>query len=295
MKKTPLFRVAIDSGPGGIQREVSQQNRERDTSTSSGLSRSPFNHPGIRDWCFERAERIDELVDPAPFGSGPFEEEDFATFLSQHNIESLAISDETDLLVVGREAWSRDTLDWLLKMRSGETLRVYSQEMYLTYWLTGNDPLKAPLQVIEAFRQGHPALEYISEGWPDWPSTRVPEESSGDLSNEEWWDCGLLTKMGYRAGSKAPPRSERRAILRRILEDPKLPEFNSPVYIAKWGKARSAVRLRKLANSIATFCRNGKRRRTNPPKKAIAHWEEDLAWLNKEFYSGRFAFEWPGT
>ena len=188
-------------------------------------------------------------------------------------------------------------LDGFLQVWEGEELRVYSQEMYLIYWAKGFDPYEAPREVLDAFIKGHPALEYfdkaldrINTDWR-WPTTVVPEKSSGDLK-DNWHEEGLLKHMGYRVGSKGRPRVERREILRNVFFHRDLPFVNSGEYMAEWGPPESTERLMKLANSIAAFCRNGKRK-SKPPRFAIADWEEDLAWLRREFYGG--GFEWPGT
>lgn len=254
---------------------------------------SPFNHPVIRDWFFETAEVPGDLMTPATTGSGPFAESEFDDFLRSHGVEPQQIGSNTDLLVIGRECWDSYVLDVLLKSRQGKRLRIYSQEMYLLYWETHDDPLEAPEDVVEAFRQGHPALEYISEGWSGWVSTFVPEEGSGNLA-PEWPQIGLLKHMGYRVGSNGRPATQRRTILRRVFEEETLPNVESPEYMEGWGKAASGRRLWKMANSIAAFCRNNKRKR-NPSEQSIAEWEEDLEWLRKEFYTGRFGFEWPTT
>ena len=60
------------------------------------------------------------------------------------------------------------------------------------------------------------------------------------------------------------------------------------------GRPRSSVRLKKMAESIATFCRNGKRR-ARSMELAVVEWEQDLEWLRVTYYVGRFRFEWPST
>jgi hypothetical protein len=119
----------------------------------------------------------------------------------------------------------------------------------------------------------------------------VPGDSSGELE-AEWPQVGLLKHMGYKVGSSGLPPHQRREILRTAFETNNLPKVESPEYMRQWGEAASANRLLKIANSIAAFCRNNKRKR-NPSQEAISDWEGDLQWLRKEFYTGRFSFEWP--
>ena len=252
---------------------------------------SPFNNPSIRSWCFSRIEVSEALLTPATIGSGPFEERAFDMFLHRNKITPCQIDEDTDLLVIGREDWHCFSFRMFLIKRQGNMPRIYSQEMYLTYWATGCDPLEAPEDVIDAFVEGHPALEYLGQCQEQWVSTTVYEESSGNLEGD-WPTIGLLKYMGYEVGMKGAPERTRREILRKVFIAEDLPSVNSQEYMSEWGEAESTQRLMKIANSIATFCRNNKRW-SKPSKKSIAEWESDLAWLRKEIYGG--GFEWPGT
>jgi hypothetical protein len=63
--------------------------------------------------------------------------------------------------------------------------------------------------------------------------------------------------------------------------------------MAEWGEPKSINRLKKLADSLATFARNARRRRSSDMDHAIAEWEEDLKYLKDTYYTGRFRFDWP--
>ena len=54
-------------------------------------------------------------------------------------------------------------------------------------------------------------------------------------------------------------------------------------------------RLRRLANEIARFARNAKRKRSANMESAIADWEDDLHYLYRQYYVGKFGFGWPTT
>jgi hypothetical protein len=66
-------------------------------------------------------------------------------------------------------------------------------------------------------------------------------------------------------------------------------------YVAEWGGAASATRLKKISYSIAAFCRNAKRRKNASMIESIRAWENDLSWLKMHYYDGRFdcSFTWP--
>ena len=63
----------------------------------------------------------------------------------------------------------------------------------------------------------------------------------------------------------------------------------------EWGMPYSPKRLQKMANSIASFARNAKRRHDTKMDNAISEWETDLRFLYEKFYVGRFGFGWPST
>ena len=95
----------------------------------------------------------------------------------------------------------------------------------------------------------------------------------------------MLAAVGYRVGQSGVPAHQRRAILRSLVDRPyrKLPRVSG---IRDWGAAKTEARMTKLVHCLASFAANA-RRRMNPPRSAIADWENDLEWLRTE-YSGRF-------
>ena len=61
------------------------------------------------------------------------------------------------------------------------------------------------------------------------------------------------------------------------------------------GAPGTAERLEKLADTLASFARNAKRRATRSYAKAIDDWEGDLALLHEEYYGNMFHFWWAST
>lgn len=152
----------------------------------------------------------------------------------------------------------------------------------------------------------HKLLDAIGREWrrrargcdPDeyfkWPTTDAPGGGSG-LSTQGWPTDGLLTFLGYHVGrTNGLEPSLRRSILVQIFQS-SLPPFHSPDYMAQWAQPRSAMRLKKLADSIASFARNCKRRHNPLLDEAVSDWENDLGFLFDEFYVGYFHFAWPST
>jgi len=247
-----------------------------------------------RDWLCQNADASSlGLKYVATSGSGPFQEGEFDDFLRRLQIEPRGIAAGTRVLVVGRRDWSENSLKNLIRQRSGQRLWVYSQEMLIAYLATGIDPLTASEDVVERFGRGHPALVYLSEiaGF-DWPTTVISGGGGSEL-DANWLEKGFLKFVGYTVGRSGGTEEERREALAKAYRATRLPAFFPAEYRSEWGSRRSSVRLSKMANSIATFCKHAKRRPRT--EIAVAEWEEDLDWLKVTYYDGRYSFEWPST
>jgi hypothetical protein len=128
----------------------------------------------------------------------------------------------------------------------------------------------------------------------EWPDTEAP---GGDGSVDETYfnhDRGVLGFLGYSVGRTGIPVQARRDLLDQAFLG-QLPKINSAEYMLEWGDRGTAGRLRKIAESIAAFARNAKRRRSGSMSEAIADWESDLEYLRVKHYERRFSFTWPAT
>jgi hypothetical protein len=72
-----------------------------------------------------------------------------------------------------------------------------------------------------------------------------------------------------------------------------LPPVFPADYLQGWGQPGSALRLQKMAESIAAFARNAKRNESVDLADAITDWEDDLQYLYETYYVGHFHFAWP--
>lgn len=241
-----------------------------------------------------------EIPELETLGSGPYSEDSFDSFLVERGITPCKPVGELEMLVIGHSAPTAD-LDEILRNRQGKKLRVYSQELFLLYLITGFDPLDGDHEWLMMKASGHPGLDYLSSLAFPWPTTDVWEVLLGTLNlTFDRPALGLLGAMGYRVGKNGVPEGRRRVILTTacLLPLARLPEKFlgqwDDDYLEEWGSENSAARLSKMADSIATFCRNQKRKRT-PSGQAIADWESDLRWLKATFYVGRYRFRWPST
>ncbi len=126
-------------------------------------------------------------------------------------------------------------------------------------------------------------------------STTTANPGSQNLSSDAFkYEEGLLRNYGYKVGMKGLSESERWEILDTVFLRPLL-QMDNAAYLSEWGEPNSAKRLQKLAESIAAFTRNAKRRNRGSFSKAIQDWETDLAYLKRTYYNNRFSFQYPRT
>lgn len=148
---------------------------------------------------------------------------------------------------------------------------------------------------IEAIESEWTRRSIIARLDPDyfkWPSTRAVS-GNGTFASLDHAE-GILGYLGYHVGKTGDHSSARRqALLARVFEGA-LPPINGPRYMEEWDRSGSAIRLEKMANSIASAVQSAKRRRDADYSAAIEHWEEDLKFLHRAYYIGRFGFDWPG-
>ncbi len=270
---------------------------EETTTSSEAGSHTPFNDVTLRDAFFADIYGGEYIIATiGVMGSGPFEYSDFDLFVMNKVCPANSVNEKTEILIVGREGWNPENIDRLIDARIGQRLRIYSQEMFLAYLANGVDPFSQDAEVLDSYRGGHPALEFVSQGWPGWVSTHVnptTRRGRGTVPGD-WPSESPLHAMGYHVGKDGVPRVSRRAILRKAFEEA-LPAVGPDGYMDEWDDPRTPGRLGKIAESIASHCRNMKRRGSGRSDEAIKNWEDDLAWLKQEFYRGHFRFLWPDT
>jgi hypothetical protein len=192
----------------------------------------------------------------------------------------------------------------LIRSQSLRDINFISQEMLLASLFTAAKKLPAPWPDHAA---SHPALSQL----PDlkakvnasmsnvsfiWPTTEVTPGLGGVLQ-DNWPEIGLLKHLGYSVGANGKLDTQRQQVLASCFELKKMPRIGSEAYVLGWGSPNSSVRLKKMAEAIASFCRMAKRRGDDSLEIAITDWENDLAWLKRTYYDGRHnrSFAWPNT
>jgi len=130
-----------------------------------------------------------------------------------------------------------------------------------------------------------------------WPSTAIVSAGQAFSQIHFHYTDGLLKFMGYTVGHSGLPRSKRLAILDFVYNE-SVPQVQSRSYMSEWALPKSSSRLRKLAYSLAAFCRNALRRHDAglaDMSVACEEWNDDLEYLRHTYYVGRYDFEWPKT
>lgn len=137
----------------------------------------------------------------------------------------------------------------------------------------------------------------LKPGEPDyfpWPSTEIGAAAAVTKSSViNLYERGMLGCLGYQVGASSPLTAVQRARLLGQVFVMRLPPLNDLEYMASWGQPVTGPRLHKIAECLAAFVKNAKRRSGVSFHTAIAHWEADLVHMRRHYYDGRFDFTWP--
>ena len=276
--------------------EAALASRFSSDSTPSG--RSFTNCTRLRDRFFFK-KQVEPFELPVKLlGSGPFDQPELKEFLKKRRVPMWKRGAPVHALVLGREDWKHEAVNEIVEEAEGAVLRIYSQEMLISVLAGQPDPfntwpLRERLWDMYAFRDGHPGLEYVSNGWSGWikgvgySSAVSWGDNAGDINQVEQ---SPLSIMGYRAGVSGLDEGSRRRILRSAFEGP-LPFVESPAYMESWGSPATAERLKRIAYHLSSTI-DTHRNRANL-HVAVSDWKTDLAWLKETFYRGIFTFYWP--
>ena len=269
----------------------------------SSANQTEFFNDDIIDWVLTdpQEEREDPGIDPYRpggvylLGDGPLECELLYDTLGGFGIQAADESQDISHLVLGREDCDFEIVDEIIEARRGQTLRIYSQEMFIAHVISGLDPFRSH-EILMYFKESHPQLRRVADGWVGWVSSGEFGRGAGGSES-----IGLnsapkespLKVLGYQVGITGRPEHVRRSILETAFVR-HLPFVGDEQYMAQWGEPSTPARLRKIAESIASHARNNKRK-SNPAFEAIEDWEQDLEWLKRSFYKGHMRFPWPST
>jgi hypothetical protein len=131
----------------------------------------------------------------------------------------------------------------------------------------------------------------LDDDYFEWPDITA---FGGDGSiTGGWLEEGLLGFMGYHVGNTRGVSTHKRQCILTELFNGTVPPVFPRSYVEGWSTAASSHRLKKMAETLASFVRNAKRRRDSKLETAIDQWTMDLEYLYTEYYIGKFRFAWP--
>lgn len=157
----------------------------------------------------------------------------------------------------------------------GELLSTWRKHVELVAFirLTGNNGDRLPLyeelvRTVEGEWRRRSKLRHSADEYFDWPTTDA-KRGNGRFAGIYSVTEGVLGYLGYAVGERSTlTQAQRQAILRRVFQM-HLPPIESPFYMKEWASPRSSARLKKMANSIASFARQAKRRRNADMREAV--------------------------
>lgn len=124
----------------------------------------------------------------------------------------------------------------------------------------------------------------------------VRKRAIGGGGDIDWRKEGLLSLSGYRVGvTRGVPRPKRELILNTIVLVDDLSDIRDGEYAREWGAPDTEARLKKLADTLATFARNATLQEGANMQTAIQEWESDLEYISTNFRSKWPAITWPKT
>jgi len=271
---------------------------------------SPFNNfELLESWPIQVSLNVHQQQKVLLLGSVPFDEGDFEKIIVEKGIvEENQITynhNEYAIILVIGEDWEHEenNLKSFISVCRGKRLYVCSQQMFLYWFITGNNPfeMEGSEAILDAFSSDHTGLQYLKQGnigfGFDWPSANVILGDTGvhDVGQESWPKIGMMKHMGYSVGqSSRLSESQRQSILRIVYMSANLPQVKDAAYVREFGDPNTAKRLQKIANFLSSMAKQQKRKAT-PSDISIARWEADLAWLHDTFYRGHYRFSWPDT
>lgn len=269
---------------------------------STGIGAEIFSDPIVLRWLLEGA--TPDLRGVAngwltQTGQGPWTDDSIIGIGRELGYEFWELPDrEVEILIVGRENWSKADLLAQIESRQGDVLRIYSQEMFIAKLITGRDPFDAGDEnLLLAFANGHPALSFLmtlSDPWPvicEGDRYSIEEVGRGDYGVDET----PLHILGYHVGATSDlSDSDRHELLSECFQTSSLQftSYSSASYKKKWGRGLSAQRLYRIAIHIKYLADT----QGLDKRKSVARqeWINDLSWLKKTYYKTyKNSFKWP--
>ena len=196
-------------------------------------------------------------------GDFPFNSEDLDALLATNqdvitvdDSDSVPLLPPVDLVVIGREGFSRELLSALAER--GGTTQFLTQEAFIDLFLFGHSWWENP-RWLEEMVDCHDGIAFVLEvrgalGAIEPIETLPP---TGEISHT-LNSTSFLSEMGYSAAIDGPSEETRRHILRQAA--------------AQHGKGLVTWYLEGFIDLAS--------KRQDPPRQAIQKWERDLMWIS---------------
>ena len=139
-------------------------------------------------------------------GDGPWPEDDFKQFVSKRGFEPIALPNPvSDGLVVGMNGWSAEVLSDQIQGRDPNSLRIYTQELFVIGLILKKDPYDVLEQdVIEKVAECHPAIQFILKQGFLWPwRVEVPKPVHRNFRDPLVPSAALAAIVGSKALSRS--------------------------------------------------------------------------------------------
>jgi len=196
-------------------------------------------------------------------------------------------------VILGVEGWSEDDLSAQIFNREPQSLRVYTQELFIFGLIAGQDPyLLIEEEVTNEIGMNHPAIQFILNQqfiWPSWTNNSNATDTDWDIDGTDWANESVLKQLGYNASANGPLEDERRRILSQAFLSQYLPGIESQDQKNRWGSSKSAKRLHAMSHFLGWLINLQGSERPSAKEK----WVSDLSWLRNEYFSRTMQFTWP--
>lgn len=196
------------------------------------------------------------------------------------------------------------SIDKIVELRCSEQMQIYNRaaaqlDPHYRHRLKrrGKKPFKIGLltELITAISEHWEKQRHLCQQNPEyfrWPTTTT-WLGDGPFSDANFEQEGALKLFGYSVSSVEDLSDHERQHRLDVVFQAVVPPFAAWYKVLEWGEPCSAARLKKMANCLASFARNGTRRRADWMVCPFEKWTADLAYLRKKYYRDHFGFEWP--
>lgn len=182
-----------------------------DLKSQSGLF--GLNLPSLRDALCQDFQAGTRLWCPSHLGTigdGPWEKCEFDRFLRNRMFKPIKPPKPSiDGLIVGMRGWSSEVLSKQIQGKNTNSLRIYTQELFVFGIILGRDPYDVLEQkVIEEVAERHPAIQFILNNDFAWPWKVGEFKPAGAHMNKLTPSAALALVVGPNPLSR--PEAQRR-------------------------------------------------------------------------------------